>query len=182
MPRRRVGAVREGGQPVTLLGEPVTVGQPAPDFQCVRLDADTDAIVDVRLADTPARPRLFSVAPSLDTPVCAAQTRRFNEAVNARGQTVAAYSVSVDTPNALGRFCVSEGIANLTLLSDYRPQRSFATNWGLLIEETGELARAVFVVDAGGVVRYAQVVDDTWDHPDYDAALAALDAVLSATA
>jgi len=174
MTMRRQGFVKDGGVPVTLVGEPVGVGDAAPEFTCVALGAD-GTLARVTLADTPAAVRLFSVVPSIDTDVCGIQTARFGRAIGALGDAVAAYAVSVDTPFAQGRFCSSEGVASITSLSDYRPERSFGNAWGVLVEETGELCRAVFVVDRGGRVVYVELVDDTDDHPDYDAALAAVE-------
>jgi thioredoxin-dependent peroxiredoxin len=179
MTQRRYGVIREADEPVTLIGPELRVGQPAPPFTCVRWDNELDQLVTVTLADTPARVRLFSVAPSLDTDVCDTQTRRFNDAVAVFGDSVAAYSVSVDTPAAIGRFCTTAGITNLTGLSDYRPSRSFGTAWGLLIDETGELARAVVILDTAGVVRYLDLVADTWHHADYAAALVALESIVT---
>ncbi len=91
---------------------------------------------------------------------------------------VAAYAVSVDTPYAAGRFCRGTEIANLTALSDYRPQRSFGNAWGVLVEETGELCRAVFAVDRDGRVVHAEITPEIDDQPDYAAALAAVRAVV----
>ena len=174
MTTRRTGLVTSGGSPVTLLGDPVEIGDRAPDFRCDRFDADLDGPAPITLADTPATTRLFSVVPSVDTSVCALQTARFAREVAALGERVAAYTVSVDTPYALQRFHDGEGLGRMTMISDYRPARSFGLAYGVLMEEDGELARAVFVVDAGGVVRHAALAPDTWEHPDYDAALAVL--------
>jgi thiol peroxidase len=175
MTTRRTGLVTSGGAPVTLLGDPVTVGDRAPNFRCDRPDGDGAA--PITLADTPATTRLLSVVPSVDTSVCALQTVRFGREVAALRGRVAAYTVSVDTPYALQRFHDGEGLGAMSMISDYRPERSFGHAYGVLMEEDGELARAVFVVDAGGIVRHAALAADTWEHPDYDAALAVLRAL-----
>jgi thiol peroxidase len=177
MTTRRTGLVTSGGAPVTLLGDPIAVGDRAPDFRCDRPDGDGTA--RFTLADTPATTRLLSVVPSVDTSVCALQTARFAREVAALGGQVAAYTISVDTPYALQRFHDGEGLGGMTMLSDYRPERSFGHAYGVLMAEDGELARAVFVVDAGGVVRHAELAPDTWEHPDYDAALAVLRALVA---
>jgi thiol peroxidase len=116
--------------------------------------------------------------PSLDTPVCSLQTARFDEEL-ARRSGVTAYAVSVDTPYAQHRAC--RGLSgHIQVLSDYRPERSFGHAWGVLVEETGELARAVFVIDPAGTVAYAEIVPELDDHPRYDDAIAAVDRVAGA--
>ncbi len=175
---RRQGIVAEEGQPLTLVGDPVVVGQEAPAFTCTVADRATLALTSLTLADTPPVVRVLSVVPSLDTEVCALQTARFDAALAAHGARVAAYTVSVDTPYAMARFCRGASISSLVSLSDYRPERSFGHGWGVLIEETGELARAVFVLDAAAIVRRAEVVGDLVDHPDYAATLAIVQTLL----
>lgn len=178
MSTRRTGLVTDGGVPVTLTGTPVAVGDPAPAFACIVQEHGSWAMREVGLDDAAGRVRLYSVVPSLDTPVCSLQTQRFDAEVAAIGDAVAAYAVSVDTPYAAGRFCRGTEIANLTALSDYRPARSFGTAWGVLVEETGELCRAVFAVDREGRVIHAEITPEIEDQPDYAAALAALRAVV----
>jgi thiol peroxidase len=138
-----------------------------------------DGLVEVTLADLPRQPRLLSVVPSLDTPVCADQTRAFNARLAAYGDGIAAYTISVDLPFAQHRFCGAEHTDRIVALSDYKT-RSFGTSWGMLVEESQLLARGVFVLDPGGVVMYAEIVADQVDEPDYDRALRALDEVLAA--
>ncbi len=172
-----VRRVRAGDETVTLVGRSPAVGEPAPDFACDH-DAGEPALVRIALADTPPVPRLFSVVPSVDTPVCDLQTQRFSRELAALGERARGYTVAVDTPYALRRHSLEGcGGAGLVGLSDYRPERSFGRAWGVLIEELQELCRAVFVVDAAGIVRYAEIAPDTWEHPDYDAPLAALAAL-----
>jgi thiol peroxidase len=165
------------GEPLHLAGTPPGPGEAARDFTTIRFSPE-EGLVEVTLADLPPRPRLLSVVPSLDTPVCSEQTLSFNERLAAYGDRVAAYTISVDLPFAQHRFCGAENAHNRVMLSDYKT-RSFGTNWGILIEELQLLARGVFVLDAGGVVRYAEIVEEISDHPDYDAALRALDEVVA---
>lgn len=170
---RREKAVTFKGNPLTLVGAEVKVGSPAPDFKVLKGDLSV-----LTLADTPAKARLFSVVPSLDTPVCSAQTKKFEEGLKALGDKVAAYTVSLDLPFAQKRFCTEGGIATMQTVSDVH-NHSFGQNWGVLLEglPLPLLTRAVFVVDASGKVIYAQYVPEVTSEPDYDAALAALKAV-----
>ena len=166
----RTDAVTFKGNPVTLQGNEVTVGSQAPDFNCL-----DNSLATKTLADTPAKPRIFSVVPSLDTPVCSTQTKRFEESLKSLGDKVACYTVSLDLPFAQKRFCGSESIASMQTLSDVH-DHSFGKNWGVLIEglPLSLLARSVFVVDASGKVTYAEYVKEVTSEPDYDAAMAAL--------
>jgi thioredoxin-dependent peroxiredoxin len=170
---KRAGAVTFKGGPVTLVGPKVEVGSAAPDFKCLKV------LDPVTLADTAGKARLFSVVPSLDTPVCSMQTKKFEEALAAMGTSVAAFTVSLDLPFAQKRFCTAENVANMQTLSDVH-NHSFGTNWGVLIEglPLPLLTRAVFVVDKTGKVTYAEYVSEVTSHPDYDAALAALKAAV----
>lgn len=168
----RHGAVTFKGTPLTLVGDEVKVGQPAPDFDLARFEG---GMQHVRKADLLGKPTIISVVPSLDTPVCQVQTKTFNSRLGALGDTINALTVSLDLPFAMNRFCGAESITGLKTGSDYM-DRSFGTNWGVLIDELKILARAVFVLDAEGVVRYAQVVKEVAEEPDYDAALAAIEA------
>lgn len=166
---KREGAVTFKGNPVTLAGPEVKVGAKAPDFKTLKgLDA-------VTLADTPAKARLFSVVPSLDTPVCGTQTKKFEDGIKALGDKAACYTVSLDLPFAQKRFCSSEGVSTMQTLSDVH-NHSFGQNWGVLIEglPLPLLARSVFVVDKSGTVTYAEYVKEVTSEPNYDAALAAL--------
>jgi thiol peroxidase len=140
-----------------------------------------EGVVEVALADLPTKPRLLSVVPSLDTPVCSDQTRAFDARLADYGERVAAYTISVDLPFAQRRFCDAEETHNTVTLSDYKT-RSFGTSWGMLVEESQLLARGVFVLDAEGIVTYAEIVPDISHEPDYESALRALDEVLSAAA
>src|SRR4051812_21140931 len=168
--QKRANAVTFKGNPYTLIGPQLKPGDAAPDFRCV-----TSALTLVGLADTPAKTRLFSVVPSLDTPVCSLQTKKFEESLAALKDRVACYTVSLDLPFAQKRFCGAEGITNMQTLSDTH-DRSFGTNWGVLIDGLAMplLSRAVFVVDKNGAITYAEYVPEIASHPNYDAVLAAL--------
>ena len=169
---KREGAVKFKGGPVTLVGPELKVGDKAPEFKTLKgLDA-------VTLADTPAKARLFSVVPSLDTPVCSTQTKKFEDGIKGLGDKAASYTVSLDLPFAQKRFCTEAGISSMTTLSDVH-NHSFGENWGVLIEglPLPLLTRAVFVVDKGGKVTYVEYVPEVTSEPNYDAALAALKAV-----
>ncbi len=166
----RSGEITFKGNPLTLAGERLSVGQAAPDFT---LHYFEDGMHDLRLADLKGKPCLISVVPSLDTPVCAAQTSRFNRELADLQDKINAVTVSCDLPFAQARFCGAESITNIRTASDYQ-QRAFGNDWGTLIEELKILARAVFVLDAGGTIVYRQIVPEVTDEPDYDAALAAL--------
>jgi thiol peroxidase len=155
-----------------LVGAQLKPGDKAPDFECVKL------LDVVRLADTPAKARLFSVVPSLDTPVCSQQTKRFEESLVALKDKVACYTISLDMPFAQKRFCTTEHIENMQTLSDLHNQ-SFGRNYGVLIEglPIPLLSRAIFVLDKTGKITYCEYVPDVPQHPDYDKALAAIKAV-----
>lgn len=155
-----------------LSGEPPVAGERARDFLVHRFTPD-EGIVPVTLADLPRKPRLLSVVPSLDTPVCAEQTRSFATSLAALRDGVAAYTISLDLPFAQGRFCGAEGIEGMQTLSDYQ-ERSFGLSWGLLIEDMKLLARSVFVLDADDTIVHAEVVPELTQHPNYGAALHAL--------
>lgn len=166
----RSGAVTFKGTPLTLAGEAVKVGQQAPDFT---LHAYEGGMKTVTLADLKGKPTFISVVPSLDTPVCQIQTKKFNEELSALGDRVNALTVSLDLPFAMNRFCGAEKITNLRCASDYQ-DRSFGQNWGMLIEELKILARGAFVLDKDGKVVYAEQVKEVAEEPNYAASLAAL--------
>jgi thioredoxin-dependent peroxiredoxin len=154
-----------------LVGPQLKVGDAAPDFECVTgLDL-------VRLGDTPRTARMFSVVPSLDTPVCQMQTKRFNESISGLKDKAACYTVSLDMPFAQKRFCDAEGCTNLKNLSDLHNQ-SFGKNYGVLIEglPIPLLSRAIFVVDKNNKIAYSEYVPEVGQHPNYEQALAALKA------
>jgi thiol peroxidase len=161
------------GGPVNVVGPAIKAGDNAPDFECVT------GLEVKNLASTPKKARLFSVVPSLDTGVCSAQTKKFDESLGALKDQVAAYTVSLDLPFAQGRFCTAEKVNNMQNLSDVRNQ-SFGKNWGVLLEglPIPLLTRAVFVVDKNNKVTYAEYVPEVTNHPDYDKAIEALKAAV----
>jgi thiol peroxidase len=167
----RHGAVTFKGNPLTLVGEEVRVGAAAPDFTLAYFEGGMKHLTK---ADLAGKPTIISVVPSLDTPVCQVQTKTFNQRLATLGDKVNAVTVSLDLPFAMNRFCGAESITSMRTGSDYM-DRNFGTAWGVLIDELKILARAVFVLDKAGVVRYAQVVKEVASEPDYDAALAALE-------
>ncbi len=165
-------AVTMKGNPLTLLGEPIKVGQKAPDFTVVGND-----LSPVTLSSFAGKVVVLTSVPSLDTGVCDAMTRRFNEEAGKLGDDVKVLTVSMDLPFAQARWCGAAGIENVTTVSDYQTA-DFGQKYGLLIKELRLLARAVLVIDKSGVVRYVQLVPEIATEPDYDAALKAVKDVL----
>ena len=157
-----------GGNDITLAGPKLSVGDDAPDFTV--LDND---LMPKGLADFEGKTKLISVVPSLDTGVCAVQTRKFNEAAAGLGGDVLVLTVSMDLPFAQKRWCGAEGIENVITLSDHK-LASFGEAYGVLIKELRLLNRAVFIVDKNNKITYIEIVAENHDHPDYDAALNAL--------
>lgn len=169
---KRANAVTLKGGGLTLIGPELKAGDKAPDFSCAAGLKDLTT-----LAQTPAKARLFSVVPSLDTPTCSIQTKKFGDQLKAMGDAVACYTVSMDLPMAQKRFCEAEGVSSLKNLSDAH-DGSFGKGYGVLIDGLAIplLARAVFVVDASGTIKHAEYVSEVANEPNYDAALAALKA------
>ncbi len=170
--QKREKAVTFKGNPLTLVGPQLKAGEKAPNFACV-----TGSLEIMTLDKTPGKARLFSVVPSLDTPVCNQQTHKFEESLAALKDKVATYTVSLDMPFAQKRFCTAENISNMQTLSDVH-DRSFGQNYGVLIEglPLPLLSRAVFVVDKGGKITYAEYVPEVTSHPNYERAVEALKA------
>ncbi|MDP9172064.1 MAG: thiol peroxidase [Acidobacteriota bacterium] len=152
---------------MTLVGPELKPGDAAPEFSVV--DSSLKA---VHLSDTGTRTRIFSVVPSLDTPVCDAQTRRFNEEA-AKLSDVDIYTVSMDLPFAQKRFCNSFALDNVKMLSDHK-DASFGEAYGTLIKELRILSRAIFVVGSDNKVKYVEYVPEVGNFPNYEAALAAV--------
>jgi thiol peroxidase len=161
-----VASITFKGNPVTLLGNEVKVGDKAPDFSVLAND-----LASVTLADSKGSVRLISVIPSIDTGVCDAQTRRFNED-SSKLDNVKVLTISVDLPFAQKRWCGANGIENVQTLSDHR-DLSFGGAYGLHIKELRLLARAVFVVDSNDQVTYVEYVSEATNHPDYESAIEA---------
>jgi thiol peroxidase len=172
MAETRQGEVTFKGNPVELVGPKLKAGDKAPEFTCVGAGLSM-----VTLADTAGKARLFNVVPSLDTPVCNTQTRKFAEELQALGDKAAAYTVSLDLPFAQQRWCTEAKVENIKNLSDVH-NRSFGEKYGVLIQglPVPLLARAVFVVDAGNTIRYVQIVPEIAQEPNYEPALEALKA------
>jgi thiol peroxidase len=156
------------GKPVTLVGQAVKVGQKAPDFEVTAND-----LSPVKFSSFAGKVCIIASVPSLDTSVCDMETRKFNEKAAQLGSDVVVLTISMDLPFAQKRWCGAAGIKNIQTLSDYR-DASFGNAYGVLIKDLRLLARAVFVVDKKGVVRYLQIVPEIATEPDYDAALKAV--------
>lgn len=153
-----------GGNPVTLLGKEIKIGDKAPDFTVINND-----LKPAKLSDYNGKLRIISVFPSVDTPVCAAQNRNFN-ARAAEMTNVVVLSISNDLPFAQKRFCGAEGIDKVITLSDHK-DLDFGTKYGFLIEELRLLARGVVVIDANDTVKHVEYVSEIAEEPDYDKAL-----------
>src|SRR5215472_15388316 len=164
VPMERQGATTLRGNPMTVLGPELKPGDPAPDFHAV-----DDSLKPVDLASTGNGVRIFSVVPSLDTPVCDAQTKRFNEEAGKLPQ-VSIYTISMDLPFAQKRWCGAFGVDNIKMISDHR-DGSFGEHYGTLIKDLRIMSRAIFVVDQQNTLRYVEYVKEVADHPDYESAL-----------
>ncbi|SFD61099.1 thiol peroxidase (atypical 2-Cys peroxiredoxin) [Lentibacillus persicus] len=151
--------------PVTLLGNELSVGDKAPDFTVLANDLQEVSLSDYKGV------RLIAAVPSVDTGVCSDETKRFNEEADKLGN-VHVLTISMDLPFAQGRWCAANGVKNLDTLSDHR-HADFGEKYGVLIKELRLLARAVFVVDSNDKITYVEYVDEVTDHPDYDSALQA---------
>jgi len=150
-------------------------GEKAPDFKAV-----DDSLKDVNLAGTGSGVRIFSVVPSLDTPVCDAQTKRFNEEAG-KLPDVKIYTISMDLPFAQKRWCGAYGVDHVKMVSDHR-DGSFGQAYGTLIKDLRIMSRAIFVIDKNNVIRHVEYVKEVADHPDYEAALSAARAAGSGAA
>lgn len=170
--QERTGLITMKGNPLTLLGSEIKVGQAAPDVELVANDLST-----VKLSSFKGKVGIFTSVPSLDTSVCNKETRRFNEAAAYLGDDTVVLAISVDLPFAQARWREEAGVDKVQTLSDHRDV-AFGTSYGVLIKELRLLARAVFVVDREGVIRYIELVDEVTNEPDYDAALKAAEELL----
>lgn len=167
----RKGLVTMKGKPVTLVGQAIKVGQKAPDFEVTANDLSS-----VKFSSLAGKVCIIASVPSLDTPVCDLETRKFNEKAAELGGDVVVLTISMDLPFAQKRWCGAAGIKNIQTLSDYR-NASFGNAYGVLIKDLRLLTRAVFVVDKKGVVRYLQIVPEIAAEPDYDAVFKAVKAL-----
>ena len=163
----RTGVITLEGNPFTLIGPEITVGDTAPDFTVSANDMSP-----ATLADYAGKVLIIAAVPSLDTPVCDTETRRFNTEAASLGDDVKILTVSMDLPFAQARWCGAAGIEAVQTLSDHAGA-SFGENWGTLIKELRLLSRAVFVVGKDGKVAYAEYLKEITEEPDYDAALTA---------
>lgn len=170
--KERTGLVTFKGNPLTLVGDEVKTDQPAPEAELLAND-----LSPVKLSSFRGKVCIVTAVPSLDTAVCDTETRRFNEEAAGLGDDVVVLAVSMDLPFAQARWCAAAGIENVQTLSDHR-DAAFGISYGVLIKELRLLARAVFVVDKEGTVRYIELVKEMTNEPDYAAALAAAKALL----
>jgi thioredoxin-dependent peroxiredoxin len=166
------GVITFKGNPFTLLGPELKIGNKAPDFTVV-----DNGLAPVTLASYKGKIKVISAVPSLDTPVCDTETRRFNQEAAALPDNVVVLTVSLDLPFAQKRWCGAAGIDRVTTLSDYQ-ERSFAEAYGVMIKELKLLARAVFIIDATDTIRYIQVVPEVTSEPDYAAVIGAVKSLL----
>lgn len=168
----RTGIITMQGNPLTLLGKELKVGDKAPDFEL----SDND-LKSVNLSAYRGKVLVISSVPSLDTPVCDMETRRFNEEAGKLGDKVTVLTVSMDLPFAQKRWCGAAGVERVTTLSDHRDAK-FGEAYGVLVKGLRLLARAVFVVDRNGVIQYIQLVKEVTKEPDYEAVINAVKKLL----
>ncbi|MBW2608928.1 MAG: thiol peroxidase [Deltaproteobacteria bacterium] len=168
----RKGIVTMKGNPLTLIGKELQVGDPAPDFEILGNDLSS-----VKLSSFKGKVTVISSVPSLDTSVCDMETRRFNEEAGELDENVQILTISMDLPFAQKRWCGAAGVNRVITLSDHR-DASFGTAYGVLIKELRLLSRAVFVLDREGMIRYIQIVKEISDEPDYDAVLKAVNRLI----
>lgn len=169
----RSNAVTFLGNPLTLIGSELKPGDPAPNATVLKQD-----LTPVNIHDYKGHTLLISVVPSINTSVCSAQTKRFNEEASRLPKSVKVLTISMDLPFAQKRFCGAEGIDKIEVLSDHR-EGAFGQAYGTLVKELRVLSRAVFVVDPQGIIRYAEYVPEITQHPNYDAALQAVRQLIS---
>lgn len=167
MAQERTGYTLKGN-PLTLIGPELKPGDQAPDFKL-----NKDLLTEATLNDYAGKIKLISVVPSLDTGVCDAQTRRFNEEAAKLGDQVVVLTVSVDLPFAQARWCGAAGVDRVVTLSDYKT-RSFGQDYGVFIKELALDFRAIFVVDQDNKITYAEYLKEMTEHPNYEAAIAAV--------
>ncbi|MCW3785398.1 thiol peroxidase [Plebeiibacterium sediminum] len=155
------------GNPVTILGNEIKVGDKAPDFTVIN-----EKLESVKLSDFDGKVKVLVVYPSIDTGVCAAQNRKFNVEANSL-EDVAVLSISVDLPFAQSRFCGAEGLENIITLSDHK-DLDFGEKYGFVIEEFRLLTRGTVIIDKDNTVKYVEYLPEITNEPDYDAALKAV--------
>lgn len=165
MPQERKGVATFQGNPLTLLGPELKAGDRAPDFKLT----DT-GLKSVTLAESKGKTRLISVVPSIDTPVCDLQTKRFNQEAAKLPASIQVMTVSMDLPFAQGRWCGLAGADKIQMLSDYQ-DHSFGQAYGVLLKELKLLSRAVFVIGPDDKIQYVEYVKEITTHPDYEKVL-----------
>jgi thiol peroxidase len=158
----RAGLVSMRGNPLTLVGNEVKIGEVAPDF--VVLD---NSLTATKFSSYRNRLCIISSVPSLDTPICDIETRKFNEEANKLGEKIQILTISMDLPFAQKRWCGTAGVNKIQTLSDHRDAQ-FGIAYGVLIKELRLLARAVFLVDQKGILQYTQLVKEISNEPNYD--------------
>lgn len=168
----RTGIVTMKGNPLTLIGKEIKVGDFAPDFEVL-----DNNLSPVKLSSFRGKVCVVSSVPSLDTPVCDMETRRFNQEAGKLGADVQILTISMDLPFAQKRWCGAAGVDNVVTLSDHR-NASFGNTYGVLIKELRLLARSVFVVDREGILRYIQMVKEIAEEPDYEVIIDAVTQLL----
>ncbi|MEB3206511.1 MAG: thiol peroxidase [Vampirovibrionales bacterium] len=173
--QERTGVVTFKGNPLTLIGPELSVGQQAPEFNVLAND-----LSPMTLASSHGKTRLIISVPSLDTPVCDMEVRRFNQEAS-KLANVEVLVVSLDLPFAQSRWCGAQGVSNVTTVSDHR-DAAFSTAYGVLIKELRLSARAIFVVDANDTLIYKEIVSEVTQEPNYEAVLSAASKQLVATA
>ncbi len=164
----RTNQITIKGNPLTLVGDELKVGDPAPD--AVVLDNDLNP---VNLSSFRGRVVVLVTVPSLDTPVCDIEARRFNDEAGKMGDDVEIITISMDLPFAQKRYCAAEGIENVKVVSDHR-DAEVGMKYGVLLKELRLLARAIFVIDKEGIIKYIQIVNEVTDEPDYEGVLDAV--------
>jgi thiol peroxidase len=164
----RIGIITMRGNPLTLVGQELKEGDPAPDFEVL-----DNGLSPVKLSSFKGKVCVISSVPSLDTPVCDMETRRFNQEAGKLSADVQILTISMDLPFAQKRWCGAAGVDKVVTLSDHR-NASFGTAYGVLIKELRLLARAVFVLDREGIIKYIQIVKEVSEEPVYEAVLDAV--------
>ncbi len=164
----RTGIIKMKGNPLTLVGNEIKVGDIAPDFEVL-----DENLKPVKLSSFKGKTVVIVSVPSVDTPVCDLEARRFNKEAGKFGNDIVILTISMDLPFAQVRWCAGAGVENIKLLSDHR-DASFGNAYGVLIKELRLLARTIFIVDQKGIVQYIQYVEETTEEPEYNKVLEAI--------
>jgi thiol peroxidase len=169
--QERTGLVTLRGTPMTLVGTPLKEKDVSPDITLLSND-----LTPVHLSDYKGKICLISSVPSLDTPICDVQTRRFNQEVTQAGNNIHVLTISVDLPFAQKRWCGASGMDKVITLSDHR-ETAFGLAYGVLMKEVRLLARAVFILDASGTLQYQEIVSEIGNEPDFATALSVIKSI-----